>query len=97
MRKGSYHTLFYFFALLYKLYFFFFSGVTKDTSYNRVRFLLECLQDLNEQLQQQNGKLHFIRGDPKLVLEAIHRVKPLEMISFEVVIDLDIFEIIVQY
>ncbi|XP_034243121.1 cryptochrome-1 [Thrips palmi] len=59
------------------------AGVTKDTSYNRVRFLLECLQDLDEQLQQRMGKLYFIRGDPKNVFEAIHKIKPLESVSFE--------------
>lgn len=64
-----------------------FLGINKDSSYNRVRFLLESLQDLDEQLRQYNGKLHFIRGDPKLVFEAIHRIIPLETISFELVID----------
>lgn len=59
------------------------AGINKDTDYNRVRFFLECLQDLNQQLQKYNGKLLFIQGDPNHVFEAIHKIKPLELVSFE--------------
>lgn len=59
------------------------AGISKDTSYNRVRFLLESLQDLNQQLQIHHGKLHFIKGDPACVFEALHKVIPLESVSFE--------------
>lgn len=59
------------------------AGITKESSYNRVRFFLESLKDLDRQLRAKKGKLHFIKGDPVKVFEAIHNIVPLELVSFE--------------
>ncbi|KAK3927894.1 Cryptochrome-1 [Frankliniella fusca] len=59
------------------------AGIYKDSSYNRVRFFLECLQDLDSQLRAKKGKLHFIQGDPVEVFDALRNIVPFELVAFE--------------
>lgn len=47
---------------------------TKTAGYNRWRFLLECLQDLDNQLKNVGGRLFVFRGDPVQVLENLFSV-----------------------
>lgn len=58
-------------------------GIREDTGFNRVRFFLESLNDIDTQLKALGGKLHFIKGDPKHVFEAIHKARPLKHVAFE--------------
>lgn len=58
-------------------------GIKEDTSFNRVRFFLESLNDIDIQLKARGGKLHFIKGDPTHVFEAIHKARPLKHVAFE--------------
>lgn len=59
------------------------AGFSRDSSFNRARFLIESLQDLDQQLKSHGGKLHVIKGRPEHVFQAIHRIQPLELVAFE--------------
>ncbi|KAG8257815.1 hypothetical protein J6590_040725 [Homalodisca vitripennis] len=61
-----------------------FSGA-KTVSYNRIRFLLECLLDLNNQLAARGGRLYVCAGDPPKVL---HKLKE-ELGQFKLSFDED--------
>ena len=39
--------------------------------YNKMAFLLECLEDLDKKFQKQGGRLNMVLGDPVAVLNKI--------------------------
>jgi len=47
---------------------------TKGAGYNRMRFLLESLQDLDKQLQAVGGRLYVFVGDLYKTLEHLFQV-----------------------
>lgn len=52
-------------------------------SHNRLRFLLECLADLNSQLASRGGRLHVLQGDPAQILARIQLDVGLDLLSFD--------------
>merc|ERR1739838_960552 len=55
---------------------FIFDGETptpKHCKYNKMSFLLECLEDLDTQLWYHGGKLNLVEGAPVEVLDILHR------------------------
>ncbi|XP_054284471.1 cryptochrome-1 [Macrosteles quadrilineatus] len=58
------------------------SGASK-VSYNRMRFLLECLADLNSQLSNYGGCLYILHGEPTDVLRRIKHTIGLHRLSFD--------------
>lgn len=44
---------------------------TKVVGYNRMRYLLEALEDLNQQFQRSGGKLIMIKGQPEVVFRRL--------------------------
>lgn len=44
---------------------------TKLVGYNRMRYLLEALEDLNQQFQKSGGKLIMIKGQPEVVFRRL--------------------------
>lgn len=44
---------------------------TKLVGYNRMRYLLEALEDLNRQFQRSGGKLIMVKGQPEAVFRRL--------------------------
>lgn len=59
------------------------SAGTKLVGYNRMKFLLESLQDIDNQFQKVGGKLHLFRGSPINVFQFIYDSIGLFKICFE--------------
>ncbi|EDW83799.1 uncharacterized protein Dwil_GK13802 [Drosophila willistoni] len=62
------------------------SAGTKDVGYNRMRFLLDSLQDLDGKVQQATegrGRLHIFQGQPKEIFRRLHQQLQLKKICFE--------------
>ncbi|KAL4233889.1 hypothetical protein ACF0H5_008562 [Mactra antiquata] len=56
---------------------------TKTAGYNRTRFLLESLRDLDSSLSKHGGRLHVFFGDPVKVLPKIFQEWSIEKLTFE--------------
>ena len=52
-------------------------------AYHYNSFLLECLEDLNRNLQKVGSKLHIFIGDPVAVFHHLHASHAIEKICFE--------------
>ncbi|KAH8280088.1 hypothetical protein KR018_007531 [Drosophila ironensis] len=62
------------------------SAGTKCVGYNRMRFLLDSLQDIDTQLQARTegrGRLHVFEGDPAHIFRRLHDQVRLHKICFE--------------
>ncbi|XP_017145329.1 cryptochrome-1 [Drosophila miranda] len=62
------------------------SAGTKSVGYNRMRFLLDSLQDLDEQLQsatEGRGRLFVFEGEPTLIFRRLHEQVRLHKICAE--------------
>lgn len=59
------------------------SAGTKNVGYNRMRFLLESLQDLDNQLRAYGGRLYMFKGSPKEIFQLMHEKLSLQKICFE--------------
>ncbi|XP_063234369.1 cryptochrome-1 [Bacillus rossius redtenbacheri] len=59
------------------------SAGTKLVGYNRMQFLVECLQDLNSQLRKHNAKLYVFRGSPVAIFKRMWEEFGLQKICFE--------------
>lgn len=59
------------------------SAGTKSVSFNRMRFLLDCLVDLNDFFKSLGGKLHLIEGQPDEILSALNKYFKINKITFE--------------
>ena len=55
--------------------------------YNRLRFLIESLEDLNETFNKYNGCIRILRGDPVEIFNQIHEKTTIRKICFEQVIN----------
>lgn len=44
---------------------------TKVVGYNRMRYLLEALKDLDMQFRKYGGRLHMIKGKPDVVFKRL--------------------------
>ncbi|XP_050684342.1 cryptochrome-1 isoform X2 [Leptidea sinapis] len=65
---------------------FIFDGETAGTSlvgYNRMRYLLEALDDLGSQLRQHGGRLHLVKGNPTDIIRRLREELGLKKICFE--------------
>lgn len=65
---------------------FIFDGETAGTKLcglNRYTFLLECLKDIDDQLQILGTKLHVCHGAPIEIFEAIHKSRGIAKLCFE--------------
>uniref|UniRef100_A0A8D8Y8F0 Cryptochrome-1 n=2 Tax=Cacopsylla melanoneura TaxID=428564 RepID=A0A8D8Y8F0_9HEMI len=64
-------------SILYPV--FIFDGETAGTmhiGYNRFKFLLECLSDLDRQLRSHGGRLFIMQGSPVTIFETLKRELP---------------------
>ncbi|XP_046405998.1 cryptochrome-1 [Ischnura elegans] len=59
------------------------SAGTKLVGYNRMKFLLESLADLNDQLERRGGKLYLLKGTPSTIFKRLHEEVGLAKICFE--------------
>ncbi|XP_075231989.1 circadian regulator cryptochrome isoform X2 [Lycorma delicatula] len=59
------------------------SAGTKRVGYNRMRFLLEALQDLDKQLKTHGGQLYVLKGSPKEIFQQMKVKLNLQRICFE--------------
>lgn len=59
------------------------SAGTKTVGYNRMRFLIESLQDLDNQLRAVGGRLYVFRNSPVTVFRRIWEERGLYKLSFE--------------
>ncbi|KAL9895760.1 circadian regulator cryptochrome [Glossina fuscipes fuscipes] len=48
------------------------SAGTKCTGYNRLRFLLDSLRDLDDQFRSQRGRLYTFQGNPTTIFKELH-------------------------
>lgn len=55
---------------------------TKHCKFNKMSFLLECLEDLDTQLWYHGGKLNLVEGAPVEILDILHRHFTIEGIFF---------------
>jgi len=56
---------------------------TKKCKYNKFQFLLECLVDLNEQLDEAGGRLYCVRGSPTDVFRNLSKKLKIEKLCFD--------------
>ncbi|CAH1799144.1 unnamed protein product [Owenia fusiformis] len=56
---------------------------TSTSGYNRTRFLLECLEDLDRQFKDAGGRLYVLYGKPVDVFREIHQEWGVTKICFE--------------
>ena len=56
---------------------------TKFCKYNKLSFLLECLEDIDTQLWYHGGKLNLVEGDPKDVFKALSKKFSIQKICFD--------------
>ncbi|XP_043946773.1 cryptochrome-1 [Drosophila biarmipes] len=62
------------------------SAGTKSVGYNRMRFLLDSLQDIDDQLQvatEGRGRLHVFEGEPAHIFRRLHEQVRLHRICIE--------------
>jgi len=57
--------------------------VTKLCEYNKITFLIECLEDLDKSFQKDGGKLYCIKGDPVEVLKGLHEELNIASVCFD--------------
>ena len=56
---------------------------TKHVGYNRMRFLLESLNDLDRQLKAVGGKLYILQGQPTQIFQTLKEKIGVTRICFE--------------
>jgi len=54
----------------------------KYFSNNGVQFMIESLHELSDDVKKYGGKMLFFHGDTIKVLKSLHKIKPIESISF---------------
>lgn len=74
----------------------FFKG-TKTAGYNRMRFLLESLQDLDESLKKYGGRLYIFHGDPVKILSGLFTVSIIAMVCLANDFHFHVFDAILLY
>jgi len=57
--------------------------VTKKCMYNKAQFLLECLEDLEDQLRNVGSRLHFISGNPVDVFRKLSKQVNIQKLCFD--------------
>ncbi|XP_050438858.1 cryptochrome-1-like [Adelges cooleyi] len=65
---------------------FIFDSINEDpelTGYNRMRFLLESLKDLDENLKSNGGRLYILQGNAVTIFKIIQQEIGLDLITFE--------------
>lgn len=66
-----------------KMHFFFVYLGDRKIGYNRMRFLLESLKDLDDNLKLRGGCLYILQGNPVDIFEKIKNEIGLDLVSFE--------------
>ena len=56
---------------------------TKYCKYNKISFLLECLEDLDTQLFYLGGKVNLVEGDPVEVIEVLSKQFNIQQLCFD--------------
>ena len=56
---------------------------TKYCKYNKISFLLECLEDLDTQLFYCGGKVNLVEGDPVEVIETLSKQFNIQQLCFD--------------
>jgi len=56
---------------------------TKHCKYNKMFFLLECLEDIDTQLWYHGGKLNLIEGEPAEVFKSLSKFFSIQKICFD--------------
>ena len=56
---------------------------TKFCKYNKLSFMLECLEDIDTQLWYHGGKLNLVEGDPKDVFKVLSKKFSIQKICFD--------------
>ena len=56
---------------------------TKYCKYNKISFLLECLEDLNSQLCYYGGKINLVEGDPEDVIKVLSKQFSIQHLCFD--------------
>ena len=56
---------------------------TKHCKYNKISFLLECLEDLDTQFWYFGGKLNLVEGDPQEVIMVLSKHFKIESLCFD--------------
>lgn len=59
------------------------SAGTKNVGYNRMKFLLESLRDLNDQLKIFGGRLYLLAGNPVEIFTKLHATLKIDKICVE--------------
>lgn len=65
---------------------FIFSIGTKTVGYNRLKFLLDSLKDIHDQLQNVSlslGRLYLLQGDPVQIFRRLHEQCGIRKLCFE--------------
>jgi len=57
--------------------------LTKRFQYNRIKFMLECLEDLDETLSQVKARLCCFKGSPVEVLENLRKLLNIRKVCFD--------------
>jgi len=57
--------------------------VTKMCGYNKIQFLVECLQDIDNQLKSVNSRLYCVAGDPVDVFKQLSKKYKIGKICFD--------------
>ena len=56
---------------------------TKHCKYNKLMFLLECLEDLDTQLWYHGGKLNLVEGDPVDIIKYLSKFFRVQKVCFD--------------
>ena len=56
---------------------------TKHCRYNKMAFLLECLEDIDTQLWYHGGRLNFVEGEPAQVFRELHKHFAIKRLCFD--------------
>ena len=56
---------------------------TKHCRYNKMAFLLECLEDIDTQLWYHGGRLNLVEGEPAAVIKELSKHFAIQRICFD--------------
>ena len=60
---------------------------TRHCRYNKMAFLLECLEDIDTQLWYHGGRLNLVEGEPAAVIKELSKHFAIQRICFDQVSD----------
>ena len=56
---------------------------TRHCRYNKMAFLLECLEDIDTQLWYHGGRLNLVEGEPAAVIKELSKHFAIQRICFD--------------